>query len=67
MTLVYITAVYEPDNQALAFVNSYNVSKDGYISVTNWTGPSFGCKGWGYNNNFGAVMAYAPDAYPRWK
>ncbi|WGL93744.1 hypothetical protein [Arsenophonus nasoniae] len=67
MTLVYITAVYEPDNQALAFVNGYGVSKDGIISVTNWTSPSFGCKGWGYNNNFGAVMAYAPDAYPRWK
>ncbi|QBY42822.1 hypothetical protein QE197_09350 [Arsenophonus nasoniae] len=67
MTLVYITAVYEPDNQALAFVNGYSVSKDGIIAITEWTGPSFGCKGWGYNNNFGAVMAYAPDAYPRWK
>ncbi|MFS1539324.1 MAG: hypothetical protein ACL7BU_12295 [Candidatus Phlomobacter fragariae] len=67
MALVYINTVYQPANEAVAEIWGHSVSSDGIVAITKWTCPGYGRKDWGYVNNFGALLAYAPDAYPRWK
>lgn len=63
MVLSYISTSFEMSFGG--FVFGYGVTRDGYVTRTS---NLVGLGGGGaYANDVGCIVAYAPDAYPRWK
>lgn len=63
MVLSYISTSFEMSFGG--FVFGFGVTKDGYVTrVSNLVGLG---GGGAYANDIGCIVAYAPDAYPRWK
>ncbi|WGL97223.1 hypothetical protein QE177_04705 [Arsenophonus sp. aPb] len=63
MVLTYLSAIWEYSFAKTIF--GYGASNDGYIA-RSWDNAALG-GGTSFTNDFGCVVAYAPDAYPRWK